>query len=58
MKAMQFAERWIGFGSLVIACAATAFVARPEIASHRTRTAIPAHVDFDHTNCSGVATHA
>ena len=58
MKAMQFAERWIGFGSLVIAFAATAFVARPEISSHRMRTVIPAHVDFDHTNCRGAAAHA
>lgn len=54
---MQFAERWIGFGSLVIAFAATSFVARPETQAHRARTTIPARVEFGQTNCSGKATH-
>jgi len=54
---MQFAERWIGFGSFVIAFAATSFVARPETPSHRTHARVPA-IDFDHTNCSGTAAHA
>ena len=47
---MQFAERWFGFGSLVIAFAAIGFVARPEPVHHQQ-----ARVDFRHTHCSGAA---
>jgi hypothetical protein len=51
---MQFAERWLGLGSLVIAFAATGFVARPA-RPHRDRNAIPTHVDFGRTHCRGAA---
>ncbi|HET9988173.1 MAG TPA: hypothetical protein VFQ65_06630 [Kofleriaceae bacterium] len=50
---MQFAERWIGLGSLVIAFAATGFVARPKPLPHHDRVA--PHVDFRRTNCHGAA---
>jgi hypothetical protein len=49
---MQFAERWFGFGSLVIAFAITGF-AVPQAPPHHHVT--PPRVDFRHTNCSGAA---
>jgi len=52
---MQFAERWLGLGSLVIAFAATGFVARPKPLSHHEQIAPPARVDFHRTHCQGVA---
>jgi hypothetical protein len=50
---MQFAERWIGFGSLVIAFAATGFVARP-VPRHRHHVASLPRIGFQ-PHCSGAA---
>ena len=49
---MQLAERWLGFGSLVIAFAATGFVARPDPVHQRIA---PPRVDFHGTHCFGAA---
>ncbi|MEO6773433.1 MAG: hypothetical protein ABI467_10500 [Kofleriaceae bacterium] len=51
---MQFAERWIGLGSLVVAFAATGFVARPSSVSNPDRLD-HARVDLRRTHCSGAA---
>jgi hypothetical protein len=56
---MQFAESWVGprfsprlgFGAVLLMFAATGFVLAPQPSHH----AIPAHIDFRHTNCSGAA---
>jgi len=60
---MQFAECWVSprfrprlaFGLLLGLFVATGFALAPVPAHH---TMIPAHVAFDHTNCTGAAAHA
>jgi hypothetical protein len=62
---MQFAESWVGhrfsprvgYGLVLLMFAATGFALAPE-PSHRTQRAEPARVDFETTNCRGMAAHA
>jgi hypothetical protein len=62
---MQFAESWVGhrfsprvgYGLVLVMVAATGFALAPG-PSHRTRSAVPARIDFATTNCRGTAAHA
>jgi hypothetical protein len=55
---MQFAERWLGIGSIVVALAAVGtvgFQLRPRHHHHHHDEMVRRHIDFQPSNCSGAA---
>ena len=54
LAAMQFAERWLGIGSVVVALAGIGTLA-VQLRPHHHHHGVRAHgFDFQRTNCSGV----